>query len=250
MLVPPACSLIQKDGRWSSSLSLSPILILRYQVRPLLPFSSSYQASPPRPELCSMAYATIVPDDSENTAPSPPQNLPSYIYLGLYDFMTDTDASVGEWPPERLSWRLIPSLSATAPVQGHQIFGIHHDDNSTVSPDNEFLDDPMESIRAFIRLPVQITKSYDALFHQIQTLSQNYIVDAVDDGWQEWEWVYNVFETLEVLEFLDDRITNDWQYNNKPKMEIFKEKILKLAKEVHDRDGPPETRVIDFPFSP
>jgi hypothetical protein len=194
-----------------------------------------------------MAKATPVLDDSEDTVPPPPQNTPSYIYLALYDFMTD-GVAMDECPPERLSWRLIPSASATAPIEGHQIFGIHYD-NSTISPDNEFLEDPMESIHAFIRLPVQTTKSYDALLHQIRTLSQHYVVDAVDDGWQEWEWVYNVFEALEVLDYLDDRITNDWQYNNKPKMEIFKEKILKLAKEVHDRDGLPETRVIDFPFS-
>lgn len=198
-----------------------------------------------------MANATII-EVSEDAGSPQPSHPSSFIYLALYDYMSNTTAedTVAEWPPHRLSWRLIPSKSPTAPIEGHEIFGIHHDEDSIVSPDNEFVDDPIESIRAFIRLPVQTTKSFDDLVHQLRNLSQNYINDAVDDGWQEWEWVYNVFETLEVLEYLDDCVTNDWQYNNKPKMEIFREKILNLAKQVHDRDGPLESRVIDFPIGP
>ncbi|KAF9447471.1 hypothetical protein P691DRAFT_793439 [Macrolepiota fuliginosa MF-IS2] len=193
---------------------------------------------------------------SSSSKSTPPHSTPSsFIYLALYNYLAD-DASIedsttddDEWPPHRLSWRLIPSESPDVPTDGHEIFGIHHDENSIVASDNEYVDDPMEDIRAFIRLPAQPSKSYDDLVNQIHTLSDTFLSDAMDDGWQEWEWVYNVFETLEILDYLDDRVTNTWQYSNKPKMEIFKEKILNLAKQVHDREGPPETRVIDFPLA-
>jgi len=184
---------------------------------------------------------------------SDPQTYTSFIYLALYDYLADdstVDTTTDEWLPHRFSWRLIPSQSSTVPSDRHEIFGIHHDESSIVASDNDFVDDPLEDIRTFIRFPVQVTKPYDDLVSQIHTLSERLITDAIDDGWQEWEWVYNVFETLEILDYLDDRVTNNWQYNNKSKMEVFREKILSLAKQVHDSDGPPETRVIDFPLGP
>lgn len=199
-----------------------------------------------------MATTTVLDVAGDAGSAQSPQAPSSFIYLALYNYLADDaaeDTQTNEWPPHRLSWRLIPSESATVPKDGHEIFGIHHDESSIVASDNEYVDDPMEDIRAFIRLPVQPTKSYDDLVKQVQTLSETFIADAIDDGWQEWEWVYNVFETLEILDYLDDRVTNNWQYINKPKMEVFREKILNLAQQVHDRDGPPETRVIDFPLA-
>ncbi len=198
-----------------------------------------------------MASATI--SEVVGDADSAPQTPTSFIYLALYDYLADestVDTTTDEWLPHRLSWRLVPSQSSTIPSDKHEIFGIHHEENSIVAPDNDYVDDPLEDIRAFIRFPAQATKSYDDLVSQIRTLSERFIADATDDGWQEWEWVYNVFEMLEILDYLDDRVTNNWQYINKSKMEVFREKIIGLAKQVHDQDGPPETRVIDFPLGP
>lgn len=190
--------------------------------------------------------------DLTGDVPSTSQPPTSFIYLALYDYLVDdasVDSSSDEWLPHRFSWRLIPSQSFTVPSDRHEIFGIHHDSSSIVASDNDTVDDPLEDIRVFIRFPVRATKPYEDLVSQINTLSETFLADAIDDEWQEWEWVYNVFETLEILEYLDDRVTNNWQYNNKSKMEVFREKIISLAKQVHDRDGPPESRVINFPLA-
>jgi hypothetical protein len=191
-------------------------------------------------------------DGSSSTQPSQPSPS-SFIYLALYDCLTDDDVDVttvdDEWLSQQLSWRLIPSESATIPMGGHEIFGIRRDSHSEITSDNEYDEDPTAAIRAFIRMPVKPKKSFESLVNKVQECSETFLNEAIDDGWQEWEWVYNVCEHLEVLEFLDDRVTNTWQYMDKSKMEIFKERVVGLAKQVCKADVP-EDRVIDFPLGP
>ncbi|KXN85115.1 hypothetical protein AN958_11692 [Leucoagaricus sp. SymC.cos] len=200
-----------------------------------------------------MVNATVLEDagDAGSSQPQPhPPTPTSFIYLALYDFLAEDDA-VDEWLPDQLSWRLIPSESPTIPREQHEVFGIYCDsETSEVSSDTQLIDDPIEDIRAFIRLPVKSTRSYESLVDRVQTCSETLVNEAIEDGWQEWEWVYNVFEHLEVLEYLDDRVTNTWQYTNKSKMETFKERVLNLAKQVFEMHVPPEDRVIDFPLGP
>ncbi|KAF5354080.1 hypothetical protein D9756_007338 [Leucocoprinus leucothites] len=197
-----------------------------------------------------MATSTVLDVAGDaSSAPSPQPS--SFIYLALYDSLGDEDVeltTLDQWLSHQLSWRLIPSQSPTIPADGHEIFGIHHDEDAIVSSDNEYDEDPTVDIRAFIRLPIKPAKSYESLVNQVQKCSETFLSEAIEDGWQEWEWVYNMFEHLEVLEYVDDRVTNTWQYKNKSKMEIFKERVLSLAKQVHDIGGPPENRVIDFPL--
>ncbi|KAJ3565310.1 hypothetical protein NP233_g7711 [Leucocoprinus birnbaumii] len=199
-----------------------------------------------------MATSTVldVAGDTGSDDPSPPPS-PSFIYLALYDYIADDEVeleTLDQWMSHQLSWRLIPSQSSTIPSGGHEIFGIHRDEDGIVSSDNEYDEDPTVDIRAFIRLPTKPTKTYESLLHQVQKCSETFLTEAIDDGWQEWEWVYNMFEHLEVLEYVDDRVTNTWQYKNKSKMEIFRERVLSLAKQVYDMGGSPENRVIDFPL--
>lgn len=131
-----------------------------------------------------------------------------------------------------LSWRVIPSLSATLPTGPHHVFDIHH----------THVLDPTLDTGAFIRLPVNPTRSYHSLVTQLHKSTDAFLNEAIDDGWEEPEWVYNVLEHLEILDYVGDHVTHMWQYQSKSKMETFVDRVHGLLCELDELGG----RVIDF----
>jgi len=146
-------------------------------------------------------------DDDERPIPPQPACPPAFLYLAV-------DGTS--------SWRLIPSLSATVPTGLHPVFGIGH--NGVQTPDPSW---------ALIRLAVNPARTYASLLGQLYKSSEAFVNEAVDDEWTESEWVYNMIEHLEILEYLDEHVTNDWQYHNQSKMDVFVDRVARLLQPSH-----------------
>jgi len=145
-------------------------------------------------------------DDDERVLSPHPAHPPAFLYLAV----------------ESNNWRLVPSLSASVPTGPHPVFSIGHNGIEALEPS-----------WALIRLAVNPERTYASLLGQLDKSSEAFVNEAVDDEWESSEWVYNMIEHLEILDYLDEHVTNTWQYHNQSKMDVFVDRVSRLLQPSH-----------------